>query len=325
MKDLISVIVPVFNTELYLSKCVESILAQSYRNLEIIIINDGSTDRSRDICLRFVQQDNRIVYLEHEQNRGLSSARNSGLNRASGQYISFIDSDDFIHETFIDMLYNACITNFVDVSVCGMILMSENGEENPVTVKALRKWSSKDAISRLLIWDELDGSVCDKLFKKELFDNLRFTSGRIAEDLPVTMNILCRVGNIVHTGNPLYFYFQRTSSISKQVFKLEKMSVLNSASEVRNMVMDLYPNLKNMADFYYNTHLIYLVDLLATSVDKNKFKSQYHCLKKQLIKALFSILSNEYFRSRKKIKAIILASGLLNVIMKVYKIDSSVA
>lgn len=322
MNDLISVIVPIYNTDKYLSKCLESICGQSYFNLEIILVNDGSTDKSGEICQEYALRNERFLYIEKEKNEGLSLARNEGLDVATGKYVSFIDSDDFIHPNFIEILYDACLTNLVELSTCGMVMVNEKEKQELFTLDSVHKWSSEEAIGRLLIWDKLDGSVCDKLFKRDLFENLRFVPGRISEDLPVTINILCKVSHIVHVGEPLYFYFQRTTSITNQSFSIKKMSILESASEVKEMAIKHFPKLKGEANFYYYTHLMYLLSLLSGSIDKNTFNQQYNSLKKKLRRSIFPILTNKYFNLKKKIKALLLCMGLFNFTIKIYKIGT---
>lgn len=213
--DLITVIVPIFNVENYLSKCIESIIKQTYRNLEIILVDDGSTDDSPIICDKYAKLDSRIKVI-HKLNGGLSDARNCGMRIAQGRYIAFVDSDDYIEKYMYEILYNEIIEYQADIAVCGRII--ENGDEK----KQLYTLNNKlimDSIQTLKYYFKrklIDPSACDKLFKRELFNNIEFPVGKIHEDIFVMDIIINNCNKIVHTGLPLYHYINRHDSITKK-------------------------------------------------------------------------------------------------------------
>lgn len=310
MSELVSIIVPVYNTERYLERNLNSIIGQSYRELEIILINDCSTDRSSLICRKYADTDKRIIYLERELNGGLGAARNDGLEVVKGKYISFIDSDDYIDPDFIQILFNACKIHSSDVSMCAFSIVNDQSTIYHLGLTAVNRWSSKEALEKLLVWKDIDGSVCNKLFNSSLFTNRRFPTERISEDLPVTVNILCTVNHIVHVGCPLYYYVKRSGSITNQGFSVKKMTILDSAYEVKETTLQFYPSLRNHADYYYNSHLIYLLDLIESVTERHLFREEFRYLKKQVRNSILQILTSPYFSMRKKVKAILLLTGI---------------
>lgn len=217
LNDLISVIVPIYNVEQYLEKCIESIRQQSYQHIEILLINDGSTDNSEQICLDYVNKDNRIQYFKKE-NGGLSDTRNYGIERSSGEYLSFVDSDDYIAENFIEKLYESIKEQKSDISICNVVKVHENGEieqeldwEFPVVNTSRNIYRS-----HLLDYDYRLVISCNKLYKRHLFDTIRFEVGRIHEDEFIAFLLYDKAEKISFLQKDgLYFYLQRFGSITK--------------------------------------------------------------------------------------------------------------
>ena len=173
-KPLISVIVPVYNVQKYVKKSVESILQQTYKNLEIILVDDGSTDESGDICDMLACSDNRVTVI-HKKNGGLSDARNAGLDRATGEFVGFVDSDDYIEKNMYEVLEERLNINGADISCCGRYVVQESdGRKTSYFTSAGEEVLSPcQAIGKLLIWDGCDSAAWDKLYKAELFRNHR--------------------------------------------------------------------------------------------------------------------------------------------------------
>lgn len=211
-QPLISVIVPVYNVEKYLKKCVDSITSQTYKNLEILLVDDGSTDSSGQICNEFEKNDARIKVI-HKKNGGLSDARNAGLDRAKGQYYAFIDSDDYIQDNTIEIMLNAIKKNKSEIAVCNMIRFLEEGEtvqfycptDHEVLYQGNQRYKTLN-----------QPSVCNKLFEAELFEGIRFPKGKYYEDTFVYHEVLYRANNIVLTGTDSYWYLSREDSIVGQ-------------------------------------------------------------------------------------------------------------
>lgn len=211
-QPLISVIVPVYNVEKYLKKCVDSITSQTYKNLEIFLVDDGSTDSSGQICNEFEKNDARIKVI-HKKNGGLSDARNAGLDRAKGQYYAFIDSDDYIQDNTIEIMLNAIKKNKSEIAVCNMIRFLEEGEtvqfycptDHEVLYQGNQRYKTLN-----------QPSVCNKLFEAKLFEGIRFPKGKYYEDTFVYHEVLYRANNIVLTGTDSYWYLSREDSIVGQ-------------------------------------------------------------------------------------------------------------
>ena len=214
MNDLISVIVPVYKVECYLHKCVDSIINQTYKNLEIILVDDGSPDNCPKICDDYAKRDSRIKVI-HKKNGGLSSARNAGLDIASGNYIGFIDSDDYISPHMYEELYFALINTNSDISMCNFDYIDESYNnlffDSPIADEELNK---KDIISKLFIdkyWYYV--IACNKLYKKELFTNLRYPIREIHEDEGIIHHLYLKCNKVTTISSSYYYYVQRNDSI----------------------------------------------------------------------------------------------------------------
>lgn len=311
--ELISIIIPIYGVEKYIDKCILSVINQTYKNLEIILIDDGSPDNCPAICDQYAQKDSRIKVI-HKINGGLSSARNAGLEIITGEYVSFIDSDDYILPDFIEILLNSCIENQVRVSMCGRIRVIKNTMLPMFTLSSPQKWTSKEVIEKLLKWENLDGAAWDKLYHKSLFKKRRFTLDRQSEDIPIVADILIEVESIIHVGYAMYFYRQQENSITQEGFSIKKMGVLTSAEEVRQNVLKKFPDLKNKADYYYYSHLLYL--LLLINVESNKiFIDERNFLKSILQKNILALLFNRHFSKKQKLKILLMYLNLFNKLM----------
>lgn len=301
MNKIISIIIPVYNVELYLPRCIESVIQQTYRNIEIILVNDGSIDSCPKICDDYGVIDKRIKVI-HKLNGGLSSARNAGIEIASGEYIGFVDSDDFIENDMYEKLLKACIENKAEISMCGRYNYSEDGTIIPVfTLPSLKVWSGKQAVSNLLIWNKIDSSACDKLFLKDLFIDIRFPNGKVCEDIFVIPEIIYKSAFLVHIGEAKYYYYKRKGSISRSGFSLNRMNMLDAHEYVANFVKNKYVDLQEKADsFYFYAFLSLYKEFFST----NAFRTHFYL--KQIVDDLahlnfFSILRNRYVPIRGKI------------------------
>lgn len=218
MKPLITVIVPVYNTGAYIKKCIDSITSQTYDNIEIILVDDGSTDSSPEICDTLAASDSRIKVF-HKENGGVSEARNFALDRMSGEYVSFIDGDDFVADDYIECLFNALSENNADISTCGHYRIEIDGtlkqifkfDENPDKVIIN---SGKDAITQMFYGQTLSASSCCKLYKRSIFNNLRYPGYIMGEDTFVAYYALKAAKNVVHTNRALYYYVQHSASVT---------------------------------------------------------------------------------------------------------------
>lgn len=215
---LITVVVPVYNVEEYLPRCIESIIKQTYTRIEILLIDDGSTDLSGTICSQYEAKDCRIKTI-HKANGGLSDARNTGIAAAQGEYIAFVDSDDFVHPNYLYAMYKELNKNSGDIVICKYIKGNKNTfpagqsfiKHCPKTVSskvALEKWHSKNKHYETVAWN--------KLYRTKLFiDNeIRYPIGHLNEDILTTHLLVSVSQNIVFINDTLYYYYQRESSIT---------------------------------------------------------------------------------------------------------------
>ena len=210
--DLISIITPVFNVENYIERCLNGILNQSYTNWELILVNDGSTDKSGEICRSFANKDNRIIYLE-QTNQGQAVARNKALDNVKGKYICFVDSDDWIDKDYLKFLYEAIIKNDSEIAICAHSIVRDNRNNRVELVPTGKSIIRKDEFKTKLIKDEIHSYLWDKIFMSNIFDNIRFTPGICFEDYSVYHKILPILKTDVPVVNiPLYFYYQRDNS-----------------------------------------------------------------------------------------------------------------
>lgn len=224
MKPLISIVVPIYKVEQYLNRCVDSIINQSYKNLEIILVNDGSPDRCADICEEYKARDDRIIVI-HKENGGLSDARNFGIERATGEFISFLDSDDWLHEDFVNRLYLLLIDKEADISVSNFLKVYDHAIRMPEieTEYPIQEFTNIESLAQY--GDELGAQMVvawGKLYRRDLFKEVRFPRGKVHEDEFTTYKLLYSARKISYTHEPLIYYFQRNDSIMGQGFDIRK-------------------------------------------------------------------------------------------------------
>jgi raffinose-raffinose alpha-galactotransferase len=233
-KPLISVIVPVYNVEKYVGRCLTSIINQSYTNLEIIVVNDGSTDNSLAVCEEYAAKDNRIKLISQE-NKGLSGARNTGLKHYTGEYVSFVDSDDWIHRNMIEYLYNVLIRHNSEMSLCASLRVSEETISDKQYEELEGITFTRDAFMIMF----LDGTITacwSRLFRKDVISGIEFPEGLNCEDFIYMYEAIRRVKAIAEIDLPLYYYYVREDSIVNVDFNLKKFDQFYSAKKLYELV-----------------------------------------------------------------------------------------
>lgn len=214
MKDLISVIIPVYRVEAYLKRCVDSVLAQTYTHMEVILVDDGSPDGCPSICDAYAEQDARVTVI-HQENAGLSGARNAGIDRAKGAYLAFVDSDDYLAPDFLERLYQACVDTNSEMSVCRWEYVKGESIPEKGTGKT-EIFTGRQMLANLYTPDGAYFVVAwNKLYKKELFEKIRYPLGRIHEDEATTYRIYDKVRKAAYVDRSLYGYFVAPSSITR--------------------------------------------------------------------------------------------------------------
>lgn len=218
MNDLVSVVVPIYNVEPYLRQCLDSIVTQSYSNLEIVLVDDGSPDRCGEICDAYARRDDRIRVI-HQANRGLSAARNAGLDVMNGGCVTFVDSDDWLQGTYVEKLAGLLKEHDADISVCDRFRTADSSSEVTPRDARTRVLSRSEAITEVV--KPRVGSMVTawgKLYKARLFDQIRFPAGRLHEDEFTTYKVILRSTRVAVTTEPLYFYRHRSDSITGSSF-----------------------------------------------------------------------------------------------------------
>ncbi len=259
---MISVIVPVYNVEAYLDRCVESIVKQTYRDLEIILVDDGSKDHSPQMCDEWGKKDIRIKVI-HKKNGGLSDARNTGLANAKGEYVGFIDSDDLIHPQMYELLYQEIISHQADVVECGYQKFS-NDHEIPKEFQVVRdaiELTPEHALAELILERKIHQTTWNKLYRMNLLANIPFPVGKICEDEFWTYQIIGRAVKVVQFSSPLYFYYQRAESII-HTYSLKRLFGIDAFQERLKYVTEHFPSLYQIANKSYLSSCLYHSQML---------------------------------------------------------------
>lgn len=243
-EPLISVMVPVYKTKEYLPRCVESIRNQTYGNLEIILVDDGSPDDSGALCDQLALEDPRIRVV-HKKNGGLASARNAGLDVMTGEYAAFVDSDDHIAPEMIRDLYDLCRTHQADMACCGIERVNDQGHVNHFNEKTddFLLLNREEAMAELLQNYRVTNSVCDKLIHKSIFEDVRLTEGFIYEDFDVMYRCIHRADRVVYTGTPYYKYYLSQGSIIRSAFNAKQFDLVTAARKRLTFFGENYPQL----------------------------------------------------------------------------------
>lgn len=218
----ISVIVPVYNVEKYLDRCVRSIMAQTFSDLEILLIDDGSTDAGGAMCDALAEEDGRIRVI-HKENGGLSDARNVGIDNAMGNCIGFIDSDDFIEADMFEFLHRNLVNDDADIAICGIFNYYDGRTPTRIASPEHKILSSTEAIRMVLDSRVISVNAVNKLYRKEIFSaGLRFRKGKIAEDAFLAVDALSRARRVSYSGEQKYYYWHRPGSITTRKFNPER-------------------------------------------------------------------------------------------------------
>lgn len=245
----ISIIIPVFNVQKWIDFCVQSIIKQTYPYLDIILVDDGSTDKSGLLCDEWALKDNRIRVI-HKNNGGLSDARNVGLEMAKGEYITFIDSDDYVLPTFIEYLYDLISINNADMSVCQLINVDENNNvlsEGGNSIDRVVK-GNYNCMKEYLSGTAIDTVAWRKLYKKDLFTSgIRYPVGKYHEDVWTTYKLISRCNTIAIGSKALYAYRQRYGSIVNSSFSPKHLDAVYGAIQRQEFIDNNYPNLKDLS------------------------------------------------------------------------------
>ena len=241
MNELITIIINVYNREKYIKKCIDSVINQTYKNLEILIINDGSTDNTLKICKSY--KDKRIKIIT-TKNQGLSFSRNVGIDNAQGEYLYFVDSDDFIELDTIEYLYNLCKKYNLSFSTCEPLTIYDYNFTNKQPKEKIKILDKYEMLKKVLLAENSAGTSWNKLIKKKLYNNIRFED-RIINDVVVTYKLVLKSEKIVCSNQKKYYYLKHKNAVTKDGFKkLERTSDYHKAVKERyEHIKKIYPNM----------------------------------------------------------------------------------
>lgn len=254
MKNMISVIIPIYKVEKYLSRCIESVIGQTYSNLEIILVDDGSPDKCPLIIDEYAKKDKRIKVI-HKENGGLSSARNAGLEIAIGEYVTFVDSDDTIDDKMYEILYNLLKKYDSDISICQLIRVNEDSAGNllipNLNIDNIEEqlFTKAEALKQIMINGDIGNFACTKLFKKELFKEVLFPNGKVYEDIATIYKLVHKANKIAYTNQKLYYYlYGREGAITSSFSEKKILDSLYAYFTQYKFIIENYPEIKQYAN-----------------------------------------------------------------------------
>lgn len=284
-KDLISIIVPVYNVEKYLDKCIESIVNQTYKNIELILVDDGSPDNCPKMCDEWSQKDNRVKVI-HKENGGLSSARNFGLEASTGEFVCFIDSDDWIDYNAIEEL-TKIIDDSTDFVSFGMLLEFDTETAQLVYADKKHTYFQKELFENFLNDNSVAGYACNKLFRKEIIGEERFDESLLScEDIDFCTRIATICNKVIHTDAKFYHYRQRNDSMTGEYkYNVRKLSVLTAYENI----MPIYKMYDS--EDYYKLEINYLK--IALNIKGRMILSK---VKDDVVKNRLERIIKEYYR-----------------------------
>ena len=313
-KDLISIIVPIYNIEKYLRDCIHSLINQTYQNIEVILVDDGSKDESNKICDEYSQKYD-FVKVIHKTNGGLSDARNIGMQHAKGTYISFVDGDDIIDKDYIKKLYEAIKINQKSIAVCGYNRFQEKEELLKLDKKNTfdSKVETAESYLKKVLYQKNQNvysiSAWGKLYQKEIFQNIQFPKGKIYEDIYVIADIISQVDSIAVVKENLYYYRITNNSITTSSFGNKRMQVLDSCDQLINRVNISYPKLiKGAYTFKYSRSFESIMMVLKDN-KKNSYQKEYNIFNNIVKKYRFKIILDKDSKLSCKVSAFLSLFG----------------
>lgn len=254
-RDLISIIIPVYKVEKYLEKCLQSVIHQTYQNLQIIVIDDGSPDNCGKICDQYAKLDSRIEVI-HKENEGLSAARNLGISKAKGKYIGFVDSDDWISEHMYEHMHQIITEKKADVCICNFYNVIENENKIKNANKGIQEYNKLQILKEVLLDKKIQSYAWNKLYKRELFKDIEYPVGKKYEDIGTTFYILEKCSKIAVSGSPEYYYITRGDSIVNNNTEGTVIDYISLISDRYDYIDKKYKELKKYNDFYITKTLI---------------------------------------------------------------------
>lgn len=309
----VSIVVPVYNVEKYLPQCLDSLINQTLKEIEIILVNDGSTDASENICNLYAKKDNRIKVYK-KTNGGLSDARNYGLSKVNANVVGFVDSDDYVDADMFHALLKVKEKYDAEIAVCGIKMCTNNNEV--FNIRAVEKemvLGRYDALEELLKSKRISNSVCNKIFDVDVLDGIRFPVNKLYEDEYVTYRVFDKANTVALTNQTFYFYRSTPDSITHKKFSEQEFDRIYASQEKIKYIGKKYPDLVEHAQRY----LVY--DCVMSLSKMTKYKKEYNCLTRDNIrKNLICFLRGDYSKGTKLFATV--ASLSPTVAIKLYNL-----
>lgn len=316
-EHLVSIIVPVYKVEKYLARCIDSILSQIYKNYEIILVDDGSPDNCPQICDDYANRYNNIFVI-HLKNTGagVSDARNAGIEFATGKYITFIDSDDYVHETLLEVLINALENTGVSMSMCSYKKVNNSNTELESIFDGKNVSVIEDVEAMGMLLDDQSFSASwGKLFDVTLFHNVKYPSGTYNEDMLITPVLLRNARTIAFTPQALYYYCQDAPSLVRATFNYHKLDMIIATKFWKEQALRYYPGLVNRTRAHYYATLILTCQYIANRKDAYGQKRYREIIEE--IKINYTHIKNsEDISKNNKFKLLLIKVGLFRLFFK---------
>ena len=290
VKNKISVIVPCYNVEKYVAKCLDSIINQTYSNLEILVVEDCSPDNTLSILKEYEKKDKRIKVIKNKKNGGLSFSRNAGIKESTGEYLSFIDSDDYIDQNFYEVLMDAIESNKADIAVCDIkVVYEEDG-----SISLSQCYSNHDFNLANVVNNGLAASACNKLFKKDLITKYLFEVGKVNEDIAVVIPALINAKKIAYGKDVYYYYLQRKGSIQNSGFSDKRFDIFYGVGQTLERIKDCKEYAEYREMLAYNQLIVLL--LFVVPKEKKFFKRRGILKKFYSLSKEYDVLNNKYLK-----------------------------
>ncbi len=301
---MISIIIPIYNAAMYLPEMLRCLSEQTVRDIEIILVNDGSTDESADICLAAAQEDPRICYV-YQENAGVSAARNRALTKASGDYIAFLDADDSIDSTYFEQLLGTCVS--ADISVCDVSVETRSGRRLSIFSAGDQRLTALRAMELLLTRQKINSGPCGKMFRREIIADLQFPPLKAYEDILFVRDAFARANIVASTSQTAYHYYQNSGSAMDQQRKTPSLDVVAATTDLMEYIVG-HSELDPRCFYITVSHLYQYVLGLDRSTLKGK--EFVHAVRRLCRKFWTSIVKCPAFPWKEKILYLLFASGL---------------
>ena len=320
-QEKLSVIVALYNSEGFLDRCLMSLVRQTYGNLEIILVDDGSTDRSGEICDRYAAEYSNIQVI-HKENGGVSDARNVGVEQATGKYVTFLDSDDYIHHQAYEIMLHHMELLGADIVECEYWKVWDQQDEREYLGCAVEVQTRDQAMIQHMEWKNFDISLWNKIYKREMFQNVRFPVGKIFEDEACTYKLLFQAKKLIHLFFPLYFYQQsRTTSILGGKFTEAQYASTEALLERIEFMKKNAPHLVEEANRAFVVHIFYHLHNFACSDKKvATYNKKFFCYYAKLLRDLPKTVQESYIATadRKQKQRLYVSKALAKLNIKLY-------